>query len=145
MCNNSKNHQQEVMKCKNHLIQHNTDPRLFTCSFFLANEARRASKKQKNTALLMPLDKARAPTPLQTAYDTSEYYKKLCNTMLSVLSKWASPLVVSAHKVVVYCCMTCSRTKWHFVLPWLSVMYVLWSAYSCAQRSTQPRHGQNTE
>jgi len=35
-----------------------------TCSFFLANVARRASKKQKNTALLMPLDNARAPTPL---------------------------------------------------------------------------------
>ena len=37
-----------------------------TCSFCLANEALKASKKQKKTALLMPLDSALAPTPLHT-------------------------------------------------------------------------------
>ena len=36
-----------------------------TCSFRFEKLARRASKKQKKTAELMPLLKALAPTPLQ--------------------------------------------------------------------------------
>ena len=40
-------------------------------TFCLAKAARRASKKQKNTAELMPLLSARGPTPLHSVHSVS--------------------------------------------------------------------------